>query len=191
MIANHSKRLSDEFEFRRLLVEIYQEFMVEDSSEDSLEATDVLDFDDAYYDDTSDGCTISGKEGDLHTWISDEEVDQGKDVDWTDDPYHLVDVPEPEEMHAIEEPQEISGTFAEIDQALDELDDVVAAGEGTEMYALFAEPISFSLVPLMVVGEERSRSLLWALWAVDYTSERVFGLGPTMYMDFVKLKAIK
>ncbi|PWA91638.1 hypothetical protein CTI12_AA023690 [Artemisia annua] len=163
MIANHSKRLSDEFQFRRLLEEIDQEFMLEDSSEDSLESTDVLDFDDAYYDDTSDGCTISGKEGDLHTWISDEEVDQGKDVDWTDDPYHLVDVPEPEEMHAIEEPQEpeepqeISDMFAEIDQALDELDDVVAAGEGTEVYALFAEPISFSLVPLVVVGEERVR----------------------------------
>ncbi|PWA57511.1 hypothetical protein CTI12_AA375750 [Artemisia annua] len=45
--------------------------------------------------------------------------------------------------------------FAEIDQALDELDDVVAAGEGTEVYALFAEPISFSLVPLVVIGEER------------------------------------
>ncbi|PWA65083.1 hypothetical protein CTI12_AA258010 [Artemisia annua] len=165
MIANHSKRLSDEFEFRRLLVEIDQEFMGEDSSEDSLEATDVVEFDDAYYDDTSDGCTISGKEGDLHTWISDEEVDQGKDVDWTDDPYHLVDVPEPEEMHAIEEPQEpeepqdISDMFAEIDQALDELDDVVAAGEGTEVYAIFAEPISFSLVPLVVVGEERVRDV--------------------------------
>ncbi|PWA76603.1 hypothetical protein CTI12_AA234720 [Artemisia annua] len=165
MIANHSKRLSDEFEFRRLLVEIDQEFMVEDSSEDSLEATDVVEFDDAYYDDTSDGCTNSGKEGDLHTWISDEEVDQGKDVDWTDDPYHLVDVPEPEEMHAIdepqepEEPQEISDMFAEIDQALDELDDVVAAGEGTEVYAIFAKPISFSLVPLVVVGEERVRDV--------------------------------
>ncbi|PWA97306.1 hypothetical protein CTI12_AA030120 [Artemisia annua] len=156
MIANNSKRLSDEFQFRRLLEEIDQEFMVEDSSEYSLESTDVLAFDDAYY-----GCTISGKEGDLHTWISDEEVDQGKDVDWNDDPYHLVDVPEPEEMHAIEEPQEpeepqeISDMFAEIDQALDELDDVVAAGEGTEVYALFAEPISFSSVPLVVVGEER------------------------------------
>ncbi|PWA52915.1 transposase, MuDR [Artemisia annua] len=166
MIANHSKRLSDEFQFRRLLKEIDQEFMVEDSSEDSLESTDVLDFDDAYYDDTSDGCTISGKEGDLHTWISDEEVDQEKDVDWTYDPYHLVDVPEPEEMHAIEEPQEpqepqeISDMFAEIDQALDELDDVVAAGEGTEVYALFAEPISFSLVPLVcaeVVGDGEQR----------------------------------
>ncbi|PWA96199.1 hypothetical protein CTI12_AA040600 [Artemisia annua] len=105
--------------------------MVEDSSEDSLESTDVLDFDDA-----------------------DEEVDQGIDVDWNDDPYHLVDVPEPEEMYAVEEPQEISDMFAEIDQALDELDDVVAAEEGTEMYAIFAEPISFSLVPLVVVGEE-------------------------------------
>ncbi|PWA58579.1 hypothetical protein CTI12_AA361660 [Artemisia annua] len=136
MIVNHSKRLSDEFQFRRLLEEIDQEFMVEDSSEDSLESTDVLDFDDAYYDDTSGGCTISGKEGDPHTWISDEEVDQGKDVDWTDDPYHLVDFPELEEMRVIEEPQEISDMFAEIDQALDELDDVVAAGEGTDVFAI-------------------------------------------------------
>ncbi|PWA56305.1 hypothetical protein CTI12_AA421470 [Artemisia annua] len=47
MIANHSKRLSDEFQFKRLLEEIDQGFMVEDSSEDSLESTDVLDFDDA------------------------------------------------------------------------------------------------------------------------------------------------
>jgi hypothetical protein len=85
MIANHSKRLSDEFQFRRLLEEIDQEFMVEDSSEDSKESTNVLDFDDAYYDDTSDGVTISGTEGDLHTWINDEKVDQGIDVEWTDD----------------------------------------------------------------------------------------------------------
>ncbi|PWA36674.1 hypothetical protein CTI12_AA597560 [Artemisia annua] len=94
MIANHTKRLIDEFQLRRLLEEIDQEFMVENSSDDSLESTDVLDFDDAYYDDTSD-----------------------------------VDVPEPEE------PQEISDMFVEIDQALDELDAVVAAEEVTEMYA--------------------------------------------------------
>ncbi|PWA51323.1 hypothetical protein CTI12_AA455980 [Artemisia annua] len=133
MFANHTKSLSDGFQFRRLLEEIDQEFMVEDSSEDSLESIDVLNFVD---------------EGDLHTWISVEEVDQGIDVEWQDDPYHLVDVPEPEE------PQEISDMFAEIDQALDELNDVVAAEKGTEMYAIFAEPISFNLVPLMVVGEE-------------------------------------
>ncbi|PWA89370.1 hypothetical protein CTI12_AA111830 [Artemisia annua] len=51
--------------------------------------------------------------------------------------------------------------FAEIDQALDELDDVVAAEEGTEMYAIFAEPINFSLVPLVVVGEETRLILHW------------------------------
>jgi hypothetical protein len=43
---------------------------------------------------------------------------------------------------------------AEIDHALDELDDVVAAEEGTQMYAIFSQPISFSLLPLVVVGEE-------------------------------------
>ncbi|PWA77148.1 hypothetical protein CTI12_AA227460 [Artemisia annua] len=57
-------------------------------------------------------------------------------------------------MYAIEEPQEISDMFVEIEQALNELDDVVAAEEGTDMYAIFAEPISFSLVSLVVVGEE-------------------------------------
>ena len=108
---------------------------MEDSSEESTGLLDFydLDFDDAYYADASD-----------------EEVEQ----EWHGDPYHLVDVPEPEELHAIEEPQEpeeISDMFAEIDQALDELDDVVAAGEGTEVYALYAEPISFSLLPLVDV----------------------------------------
>ncbi|PWA65591.1 hypothetical protein CTI12_AA334540 [Artemisia annua] len=146
MVANHTKRLGDEFQFRRLLEEIDQEFMVDDSSEDSLESTDVLDFDDADYDDISDGVTISGKEGDLHTWISDEEVYQIIDVECQDDSYHLVDVPE--------EPEEISDMFAEIDQALDELDVVVAAEEVTEMYAIFPEPINFSVVLLVVDAEE-------------------------------------
>lgn len=109
--------------------DIDQEFMVEDSSEDSLKSIDEFDFDDADYDDTSDGVTISRKEGDLETWISDEEVDQGIDVEWQDDPYHLVDDPE--------EPEKISNMFAEIDQALDVLDDVVAAEEVTEMYVIF------------------------------------------------------
>ena len=148
MIAGHTKRMSDEFQFRRLLGEIDQDLTVEDSSEESTGLLDFydLDFDDAYYADASD-----------------EEVDQ----EWHGDPYHLVDVPEPEELHAIEEPQEpeepqeISDMFAEIDQALDELDDVVAAGEGTEVYALYAEPISFSLLPLVDVdgvdGEQRLR----------------------------------
>ena len=36
MLANHTKRLSDEFEFKRLMEEIDQEFRVENSSEDSL-----------------------------------------------------------------------------------------------------------------------------------------------------------
>lgn len=119
--------------------EIDQDLTVEDSSEESTCLLDFydLDFDDAYYADASD-----------------EEVEQ----EWHGDPYHLVDVPEPEEFHAIEEPQEISDMFAEIDQALDELDDVVAVGEGTEVYALYAEPISFSLLPLVDVdGEQRVR----------------------------------
>ena len=75
-------------------------------------------------------------------------MDQGTNVEWHDDPYHLVDIPEPgeplepqeppepEELQQPQDPQEpqetqeISDMFAEIDHALDELDDVVAAEEG-------------------------------------------------------------
>ena len=34
-------------------------------------------------------------EGEIHIWISDEEVDQRIIVEWQNDPYHLDDVPEP------------------------------------------------------------------------------------------------
>ncbi|GJW23841.1 hypothetical protein Tco_0037652 [Tanacetum coccineum] len=35
--------------------------------------------------------SISGKSGDVPTWFSDEDVDQGIDVEWKDDSYHSVD----------------------------------------------------------------------------------------------------
>ncbi|GJW39628.1 hypothetical protein Tco_0065473, partial [Tanacetum coccineum] len=96
MIENRKKRLSDEFEFRTLLGEINHGIK------------------ELLYCVTDDGANISGKEGDLETWFGDEEVDQENDVEWQDDPYHLVDEPE--------EPKEISDMFDELDQAMDELD---------------------------------------------------------------------
>nr|GEY69731.1 zinc finger, CCHC-type [Tanacetum cinerariifolium] len=51
------------------------------------------------------------RKGDIKIWFSDEDVDQGIDVEWKDDPYHLIN-----------EPKEISDIFADLDQALDELD---------------------------------------------------------------------
>jgi hypothetical protein len=104
MIANHTKRMSDEFQFGRLLEEIDKEFMVEDSSEESTDMLDFddLDFDDAYYDDTSDEEVDQGTNAEWH----DEEVDQGTNVEWHDDPYHLVDIPEPEEPLEPQEPPE-------------------------------------------------------------------------------------
>ncbi|GKD98861.1 hypothetical protein Tco_1382758, partial [Tanacetum coccineum] len=59
-----------------------------------------------YYD-TGDGDSISGKEGDLKTWFGDKEVDQDNDVEWQDDPYHLLDEPE--------EPKEINDIFVKLD----------------------------------------------------------------------------
>ncbi|GJS25157.1 hypothetical protein Tco_0453789 [Tanacetum coccineum] len=98
MIANRTKRLSDEFKFRKLLIEI------DHGMEELL-----------YYD-TYDGASISRKEGDIETWFADEEVDQDIDVEWQDDPYNLVDKPEV--------PKEIR-LFVVYDQAIDDEKDVV------------------------------------------------------------------
>ncbi|GKD63189.1 hypothetical protein Tco_1305297 [Tanacetum coccineum] len=75
-----------------------------------------------------DGASISGKEGDLETWFSDEEVDQDIDVEWQDDPYHLVD-----------EPEEISDMFAKLDQAMDELDQVIEVEDVFSTWMAFGE----------------------------------------------------
>ncbi|GJW06983.1 ty3-gypsy retrotransposon protein, partial [Tanacetum coccineum] len=48
---------------------------------------------------TDDSASISGKSGDVPTWFSDEDVDQGIDVEWKDDSYHSVD--EPEEIRGV------------------------------------------------------------------------------------------
>ncbi|GJY32823.1 hypothetical protein Tco_0417292, partial [Tanacetum coccineum] len=100
------RRLSDEFEFRKLLAEIDHEFGLDNSSQDEQdELEEVL-----YYA-INDSTNISGKSGDVPTWFSDKDVDQGIDVETKDDPYHNVD-----------EPEEISDMFADLDQALNELD---------------------------------------------------------------------
>ncbi|GJT16412.1 hypothetical protein Tco_0875118 [Tanacetum coccineum] len=69
-----------------------------------------------YYD-IDDGASINGKEGDLETWFSDEEVDQDIYVEWQYDPYRLVD--------ELKESEEISDMFAKLNQAMDELDQVI------------------------------------------------------------------
>nr|GFA42871.1 hypothetical protein [Tanacetum cinerariifolium] len=62
-----------------------------------------------YYD-TNDGAGISGKSRDVPTWFSDEDVYQGIDVEWKDDPYHNVD--ELEEINDI--------PFSYYDQPIDD-----------------------------------------------------------------------
>ncbi|GJT13752.1 hypothetical protein Tco_0860794 [Tanacetum coccineum] len=136
MIPDRTKRLSDEFEFIKLLAEIDHEFGLDNPSQDSLEFSNDVDFDDVSFDvvdldevsfdlvdpddfsfddvdfeqgmddvdseqemkellyyDTNDGASISEKSRDVPTWFSDEDVDQGIDVEWKDDPYHYVDEP--------------------------------------------------------------------------------------------------
>ncbi|GJY45028.1 hypothetical protein Tco_0433241 [Tanacetum coccineum] len=78
------KRMSDEFEFKKLFATIDYEFGLENSTQDSLElANDVQaeqgmeehlydEFNGVIYD-TDDDASISGKVGDLETWLGDEE----------------------------------------------------------------------------------------------------------------------
>ncbi|GJT66933.1 hypothetical protein Tco_1018413 [Tanacetum coccineum] len=72
------------------------------------------------------GASINRKEGDLETWFSDEE------------------------------PEEISDMFADLDQALDELDQVIEAHDVTDLFAIYDQPIDDErdVVPVEVVAEE-------------------------------------
>nr|GEV48018.1 hypothetical protein [Tanacetum cinerariifolium] len=88
-----AKRMSDEFEFRKLLTEIDFVSGLKDLSQDSLEIPNEVkakqgmkeyvydEFDDVMYD-TDDGASISRKEGDIETQMGDEEVKNDNDVDW-------------------------------------------------------------------------------------------------------------
>nr|GEW09658.1 hypothetical protein [Tanacetum cinerariifolium] len=67
--------------------------------------------------------SISLLEGDLETWVEDEEVEQDNDVEWQHDPYHLVD-----------EPEEITDLFGELDQAMDELDQAIKVEDVTDLF---------------------------------------------------------
>ncbi|GKB58564.1 hypothetical protein Tco_0914750 [Tanacetum coccineum] len=97
-----------------------------------------------YYD-IDDGASISGKSGDVPTWFSDQDVDQGIDVECQDDPYHIVD-----------EPQEISDMFANIDQAFDELDQIFEAQDVSELFSIYDQLIDakVDVVPVDLVAEE-------------------------------------
>ncbi|GKC44633.1 hypothetical protein Tco_1062355, partial [Tanacetum coccineum] len=97
-----------------------------------------------YYD-TDDGASISGKSRDVPTWFSDEDVNQGIDVEWQDDPYHNVD-----------EPEEISDMFADLDQALDELDQIIEAQDVSELFSIYDQLIDakVDVVPVDLVAEE-------------------------------------
>ncbi|GKB74576.1 hypothetical protein Tco_0935988, partial [Tanacetum coccineum] len=100
-----------------------------------------------YYD-TDDGASISEKKMDVPTWFSDEYVDQDIDVEWQDDPYHNVNKPK--------DPQEISDMFVELDQALDELDQLIEAQDLSDLFAIYDQLINdeADVVPLKVVTEE-------------------------------------
>nr|GEX97848.1 hypothetical protein [Tanacetum cinerariifolium] len=89
--------------------------------------------------------SISGKSRDVPTWFNDEDVDQGIDVKWKDDPYHNVD-----------EPEESSVMFANLDKALDKLNQVIKAQEVSNLFVFYDQPIDDEggVVPYKVVDEE-------------------------------------
>ncbi|GJS23248.1 hypothetical protein Tco_0451880 [Tanacetum coccineum] len=122
------------------------------SSKDSLKLPNDVDFEqgmeELLYYDTDDGASISGKEGDLETWFGVKEVDQDIYVEWKDDPYHLVD--------ELEDTGEINDMFAELDQAIDELDQVIEAEGVTDLLAVYDQTINDEedVVQVEVVAEE-------------------------------------
>ncbi|GJS60390.1 hypothetical protein Tco_0655174 [Tanacetum coccineum] len=107
--------------------EIDHEFGFDNPSQDEQDVSNDVDFDDVIFDDVSfDNVNFDivnfdvemddlDFEHEMKELLYDEDVDQGIDVQWQDDPYHNVD-----------EPKEISEMFADLDEALDELDHVVA-----------------------------------------------------------------
>ncbi|GKD99574.1 hypothetical protein Tco_1387558 [Tanacetum coccineum] len=151
-----TRRLSDEFEFRKLLAEIDNVFGLDNSSQDEQDVSNDVSFDDVAFDDVSfddveiyyaidDSASISGKSDDVPTWFNDEDVDQGIDVEWKDDPYHNVD-----------EPEEISDMFADLDHALDELNQVIEAQDVSNLFVVYDQPVDDEggVVPSEVVDEE-------------------------------------
>ncbi|GJY23107.1 transposase, MuDR [Tanacetum coccineum] len=128
MIEDKTKKLSGEFEFRKLLAEINHEFRLNNPSQDEQDVSndvvfDNVSFDDLLYYDTNDGAIISGKSKDVPTWFSDEDVDQGIYIEWQDEPYHNVD-----------ETEEISIMFADLDQ-------VIEAQDVSDLFAIYDQLI--------------------------------------------------
>nr|GEW05143.1 hypothetical protein [Tanacetum cinerariifolium] len=74
--------------------------------------------------------TLVKRKWDIKIWFGDEDVDKGIDVEWQDDPYHLIN-----------EPEEISDIFADLDQALDELDQVIEAQDVINLFSSYDQPI--------------------------------------------------
>nr|GEW56200.1 hypothetical protein [Tanacetum cinerariifolium] len=172
MIANRTKRLSDEFKFKKLFIEIDHVFRLENSSQDSLELPNDVDFEEGmeellYYD-TYDGASISGKEGDLKTWFVDEEIDQDIDVEWQDDTYHFVDEPEvPKEIHNTDVvPVNVVAEEMVIKEAVDGDEDEHVVYDGDviqdELYATIGVgPVDdWDVIPNEVVAEEMLEDLL-------------------------------
>ncbi|GKA61383.1 hypothetical protein Tco_0760790 [Tanacetum coccineum] len=100
-----------------------------------------------YYD-TDDSASFSEGKGILETWFGVKEVDQDIYVEWKDDPYHLVD--------ELEDTGEINDMFAELDQAIDELDQVIEAEGVTDLLAVYDQTINDEedVVQVEVVAEE-------------------------------------
>ncbi|GKA27173.1 hypothetical protein Tco_0713341 [Tanacetum coccineum] len=124
-LEDRTRRLSDEFEFKKLLAEIDHEFGLDNSN---------------------DSASITGKSDDVPTWFNDEDVDQGIDVEWKNDPYHNVD-----------EPEEISDMFADLDHALDKLNQVIEAQDVSNLFVVYDQPVDDEggMVPSEVMLEDQ------------------------------------
>ncbi|GJS24421.1 hypothetical protein Tco_0453053 [Tanacetum coccineum] len=151
MLEDRTRRRSDEFKFRKLLAEIDHEFGLDNSTQDEQDVSNDVDFDDVVFDDVSfddvDFDDVSFDDVDLDVVDFDvgmidldfeQELEEvlhyatydSIDVEWKDDPYHNVD-----------EPKEISDMFADLDQALDELDQVTEAQDVSDLFVVYDQLI--------------------------------------------------
>nr|GFD45135.1 hypothetical protein [Tanacetum cinerariifolium] len=118
-------RLSEEFEFRKLLAEIDHEFGLDNSSRDKQDVSNDVNFDDVDFD-VADFDVVMDVLDLNRSWkrfcIMPQMIALAL-VERKDGPYHNVD-----------EPEEINDIFADLDQALDELHQVIEAQETGDGY---------------------------------------------------------
>ncbi|GKC26301.1 hypothetical protein Tco_1033595 [Tanacetum coccineum] len=121
ILEDRTRRLSEEFEFVKLLAEINHEFGFVNSSQDEQDVSNDVDIDDVVFDD------VSFDVVDFDVVMDDLDLNRSRrDDKGNDNPYHNVD-----------EPEEINDMFADLDQAFDEIHLVIEAQDVSDLFVVY------------------------------------------------------